>query len=235
MSTDMITTPPIIANGKYQMPPIAEDDRYLAKWHKQELEADFDWLQWNQNVSDEHPEDLVWPTRRIVGLRTRVVDDEVREILTFNWQPCWIPVHLFNEHNSEQLTKDLDDKRCHERLPANEWKVAKRNSTLELPYKPLVRRVLKVTTVKREDGTTIDMAKVVFANTFEHCTALGPQLENYRQLYQRRMEQAKRILGKKDLTKANRATYVRYFALSELALADIEKRIEARKKISQKP
>src|SRR5699024_2315676 len=90
MSTDMITTPPIIANGKYQMPPIAEDDRYLAKWHKQELEADFDWLQWNQNVSDEHPEDLVWPTRRIVGLRTRVVDDEVREILTFNWQPCSI-------------------------------------------------------------------------------------------------------------------------------------------------
>src|SRR5699024_10552992 len=186
----------------------------------QELEADFDWLQWNQNVSDEHPEDLVWPTRRIVGLRTRVVDDEVREILAFNWQPCWIPVRLFNEDNLEQLEKELVDKRCCHVFQRTEWRVVKRNSTLQLPYKPLVRRVLRVTTVKQDDGTTIDVAKVVFANTFEHCTALGPQLENYRQLYQRRMEQAKSILAKKNLSKENRATYVRFFALSELALAD---------------
>src|SRR5699024_1967568 len=59
--------------------------------------------------------------------------------------------HLFNEHNMEQLKKEVDDKRGDYVFQRTEWEVVKRNSRLKLPYKPLVRRVLSVTGVKQDE------------------------------------------------------------------------------------
>src|SRR5699024_6414839 len=102
-------------------------------------------------------------------------------------------------HELEAVTRNIDKITREDEFTRSEQQMVDRDCTLMLGVTTLLPRLIVGTRVRRPDDTMVMMAKAVFADSYEHCSVLGPQVANYRQLYQLRIQQALKLLAKKSL------------------------------------
>src|SRR5699024_5467036 len=180
-----------------------------------------DVIQWNKEAGRN---DILWAVHSIKGLRTAISRDgteEVREVVVYGWQPAWIPVSMMSQSSRERFKEILDQGPTTKTLSPKELALLERILEVDFQYPPLIRRVCAVASANIQSKTIL-CAKVSFADTYEHCTNIGPQVSNYEDLYRSRIKHAEDKLKTGKLTVRDQELYDFYKLKSEERLADLE-------------
>jgi len=205
-----IGTPQLYENRKIVVPPY-EDPEYAPVWHNGRFSTSFNSQKWNRNLAITRARDVVWPVNCITGLRTQVVDGEVRELIQLSWQRLWVPLSNIKPECLEQfgMNSKTQDKAQIEHLTPNQRHWAELCQRFRFQVKFPVHRASEVKPI-HINGKEVAATHAYFADTLEHSSQLGPSTDLFYQLYERRIRHADEKIQSKNTTPEDQIAYASY-------------------------
>ena len=184
---------------------------YEAKWDLDPFHGDEDEVDpndYNNEVDDL--EDIAWMLSGINHVKVAVYESKVLELMFLSWKPEWVPLHLVSFDFLKLKTQLKVLKTKYAKLNED----AKINLKKDIPHhikrslalyrlsdgsKFLIKQVIKFAVVKMPGQRgLLEVVKVDFRHTYEHCSALFRNEKAYESLYRRRIEGAKAFLKVND-------------------------------------
>lgn len=172
--------------------------------------------------------DFAWLVKSIRSVHLAREGAELRELCYLSWKPCWIPLSLVHKTAHPLFPDSLQEAKKRFQVISKKRQVqlaryihpqilrflrSFEKSPWQLFYVFRAAEYAQVT----QDNTPVELVRVEFCHTYEHCSCLIASADLWREMNQRRVEAAQRMI-KLETDQEGRGLYRTYLEMAKRQL-----------------